>query len=120
MIHTSGRAANENEWFQNRKLPGWLAGVLMRAAAQIAPDLASRGPFQLSIEELLKIIGHHPLDPPAVREEPAEVRRSALDPIWRNAEQELEGMIPLRDHMMRLCGVAEELGSRLIKSTIQE
>lgn len=39
----------------------------------------------------------------------APARYSALDPIWQGRISQPDGMIPLRDHMMRLCGVAEQL-----------
>jgi hypothetical protein len=89
----------------------WLARALSRAATTIAPELSREPRFPLQLEELLKLPNVR-INPSALSEGKVEVRYRALDPMWRDDAEEPEGMIRLRDHMMRLCSVADELSNR--------
>jgi hypothetical protein len=90
----------------------WLARGLSRAASKIAPELSRREPCQLPVEELLEVAGGTRADPLALQDGKVNVRYRAVDPIWRDESEVPEGMIPLRQHMIRLCAVAEELANR--------
>jgi hypothetical protein len=90
----------------------WLAGILSRAAAQIAPGPLGPRPLQLTTDELFKLPGIGRIDFEALRNGEVKVQYRALDPIWKGHSEETHGMVPLRDHMMRLCGVAEEFSNR--------
>jgi hypothetical protein len=87
-----------------------LAQALSRAALKISPD--SPTPFQLTTADLIKLAGMARVDFNALGKGEVKPRCSALDPMWSERLQEPQGMIPLRDHMMRLCAAAEELSIR--------
>lgn len=91
----------------------WLAGILSRAASHLAPEAAAPpNRLPLSTEELLKLPGIDRVNFEALGAGEVEIRFSALDPLWKGHPEKSYDMIPLRDHMMRLCGVAEEFSNR--------
>jgi hypothetical protein len=59
--------------------------------------------------EELKLLAPGRLDFNALREGRVEIRYRALDPVWRHKPEHVDGMIPLREHMTRLCLLADEL-----------
>jgi hypothetical protein len=105
-------------------LVGWRKSSLGRALgslclglARILSDVASpklRTPNspQLPLDELIKLAALARLDFGALQEGHVEVRYRALDPIWLAQPQETCGMVPLREHVLRLCEIAEELSCR--------
>ena len=80
-----------------------------RLALWLAPNIRPRTSSSLLPGEELKLLTHVPLDAAALAKGIVKVRYRAFDPIWRDGITIPDNMIPLREHVARLCSVAHEL-----------
>lgn len=84
-----------------------LATLLSRWGQSLDPVWSTPNQF-IRPGELLKLPNVGRLDFEALRDGRVEVKYGALDPLWKNGD-EASGMVNLREHVVRLCLIANEL-----------
>ncbi|MDE0711378.1 MAG: hypothetical protein OXH60_04495 [Rhodospirillales bacterium] len=72
-------------------------------------DVNSQASAVLQLGELRNLLESSRLHFGALQEGHVKVKYRALDPIWRNNTADSGGMIPLREHVKRMCTVANYL-----------